>query len=184
MESPWITISDNPSTSRKRILSDYAKPKTLLSLGHPPLKKTRELPNLTKCQACGSRSDNASSKNQIQMLYSEWHIVLLCPKCYLRVESSQICSYYFKEASEDCFSCGKCKHSLHKTCSLDYKFVPPWSYFVYGLEFTVCIDCWIPENITRKRRIFRRERNAKNPRVLEVKNGGVAKLLEDVVKKS
>ncbi|KAK8636597.1 hypothetical protein V6N13_124341 [Hibiscus sabdariffa] len=184
MESPRITISDGPSTSRKRLLSDCAKPKTPLSLGHPPLKKTRELPHLTECQACGSRSDNASSKNQIQTLYSEWRIVLLCPKCYHRVDSSQICSYCFKEASEDCFSCGKCKRSLHKACFLDYKSVPPWSYTVYGSEFTVCIDCWIPENIARKRGIFRRERNAKNPRVLEVKNGGAAKLLEDVVKEA
>ncbi|GMI78743.1 hypothetical protein HRI_001543600 [Hibiscus trionum] len=182
MASPRITISDGPSTSRKRLLSDCAKPQTPLSLGQPPLKKTRELPNLTECQACGSRSDNASSKNQIQTLYSEWRIVLLCPKCYHRVDSSQICSYCFKEASEDCFSCAKCKRSLHKTCFLDYKSVPPWSYSVSGSEFTVCIDCWVPGKIAHKRGILRRERNAKSSRISEVKNGGAAKLLEDVVK--
>ncbi|KAL4347353.1 hypothetical protein GQ457_17G010720 [Hibiscus cannabinus] len=179
MESPRITISDDPSTSRKQLLSGCAKPKTSLSLGHPPLKKIRELPNLTECQTYGSRSDNASNKNHIQMLFNEWHIVLLCPKCYLRVDSSQICSYCFKEASKDCCSCGKCKCSLHKTCFLDYKYVPPWSYSVYGSKFTVYIDCWIPEKIARKRGIFKRERNAKNSRILEVKNGA-AKLLEDV----
>ncbi|KAK8694836.1 hypothetical protein V6N13_072380 [Hibiscus sabdariffa] len=62
-------ISDDPSTSRKQLLSDCAKPKTSLSLGHPPLKKTWELPNLTECQACGPRSDNANNKNQIQTLF-------------------------------------------------------------------------------------------------------------------
>ncbi|KAK8518968.1 hypothetical protein V6N13_017781 [Hibiscus sabdariffa] len=35
-----------------------------------------------------------------------------------------------------------------------------------------------------KRGIFKRERNAKNSRILEVKNGGAAKLLEDVVKEA
>ncbi|KAE8708572.1 putative Tetratricopeptide repeat-like superfamily protein [Hibiscus syriacus] len=180
MASPWKTISDDPLTSRKRLLSDCAK--TPLSYGHSPLKKTRELPNLTECQACGTRCDNASSKKQIQTLYSEWRIVLLCPKCYNRVDSSQICSYCFKDASEDCFYCAQCKRSLHKTCFSDFKYVPPWSYSVCGSEFTVCIDCWVPEKIACKRGIFRREINAKNPRVSEVRNGEAAKLLEDVVK--
>ncbi|KAE8707581.1 putative Tetratricopeptide repeat-like superfamily protein [Hibiscus syriacus] len=181
MESPPIKILDGRPTSRKRLLSDCAKPETPLSLHQPPLKKTRGLPNLTECQACGFRSDNASSKKQIQTLYSEWRIVLLCPKCYNRVDSSQICAYCFKEASEDCFSCTLCKRSLHKTCFLDYKSVPPWSYAVCGSEFTVCIDCWVPEKIASKRGIFRREKNAKISCVSEVKNGGVVKLL-DVVK--
>ncbi|XWS68336.1 hypothetical protein CRYUN_Cryun04dG0081600 [Craigia yunnanensis] len=176
------TMSDHSPSSRKLLLSDCAKPKTPTSLEPFPLKKTRDLPNLTECQACGSRADNGNSKNRIQTLYSEWRIVLLCPRCYLRVDSYQICSYCFKEATDDCFSCGQCKRSLHKTCFLNYKSVPPWSYSVCGSEFTVCIDCWVPKHIARKRGILRRNRKAKNSSILETRDGGGDKLLEDVVK--
>ncbi|XP_022763772.1 uncharacterized protein LOC111309138 [Durio zibethinus] len=176
------TISDHPSTSRKRLLSDSAKPKTPTPLNPYPLKKTRNLPNLTECQACGSRTDSANGKNRIQTLYSEWRIVLLCPRCYHRVDSSHICTYCFKEASDDCFSCEQCKRSVHKTCFLDYKSVPPWSYSVCGSEFTICIDCWVPKQIACKRGILTRNRKANNSRDSEVRNFGGAKLLEDVVK--
>ncbi|XVE93070.1 hypothetical protein REPUB_Repub01dG0158400 [Reevesia pubescens] len=176
------TVSVHPPSSRKRLLSDCAKPKTATSPDHSPLKKTRDLPNLTECQACGSRTDNANGKNRIQTLHSEWRIVLLCPRCYLRVDSSQICSYCFQEASDDCFSCGQCKHSLHKSCFFNYKSVPPWSYSVCGSEFTVCIDCWVPEQIARKRGILRRNKKAKISKVSEARDGEGAKLLEDIVK--
>ncbi|XVF01617.1 hypothetical protein REPUB_Repub04eG0104100 [Reevesia pubescens] len=176
---------EHPPSSRKRLLPDCCKPKTPTSPDPSPLKKTRDFPNLTECQACGSRIDNENGKNRIQTLYSEWRIVLLCPRCYHRVDSSQICTYCLKEASDGyCFSCGQCKRSLQKTCFLNYKYIPPWSYSVCGSEFTVCIDCWVPKQIAHKRGIFRRNRKAKNSSVSEARDGGVAKLLEDVVKES
>ncbi|XP_017972018.1 PREDICTED: uncharacterized protein LOC18608347 [Theobroma cacao] len=176
------TTSGTPPSSRKRHLSDCAKPTTPPPLDLSSPKKTRDLPNLTECQACGSRTDTANGKNRIQTLYSEWRIVLLCSRCYHRVDSSEICSYCFKEASEDYFSCGQCKRSLHKTCFLNCKSVPPWSFSICGSEFTVCIDCWVPKQIARKRGNFRRNKKAKNSSILDNRDGGGAKLLESVVK--
>ncbi|OMO99105.1 hypothetical protein CCACVL1_03928, partial [Corchorus capsularis] len=180
--APGLKPTSGAPPSRKRRLSDSEKPKTITPSDPSSLKKTRDLPNLTECQACGSRTDTAKGKNRIQTLYSEWRIVLLCPRCYHRVVSSQICSYCFKAASDDCFSCSQCKRSIHKTCFLNYKSIPPWSYSIRGSEFTVCIDCWVPKQIARKRGILRRNRKAKNSSVLDGRDDEGAKLLEDVVK--
>ncbi|GAV81144.1 hypothetical protein CFOL_v3_24603 [Cephalotus follicularis] len=122
---------------------------------------TRDLPNLTECHACGFRIDTctrnpSNNSSRIQTLDSEWRVILLCTKCTSRVESSIICSYCFKESSDDtnCFRCRQCRRSVHRTCFQRHKFSPPWSFS--GPDFTVCVDCWIPKPLlSSKVRVLR-----------------------------
>ncbi|KAI4299048.1 hypothetical protein L6164_032544 [Bauhinia variegata] len=146
-------------------------------------KKTRDLPNLNECHACGFKVDVCNGKNGLQTLYSEWRIVLLCKKCYSSVESSQVCSYCFTETSAECFRCPQCKHSVHKKCLLMCKNDAPWSYCL-GKEFSVCVDCWIPESIAISRRRLTSKKVSKRGRVdSKVLDSRIsAKPLQDVVK--
>lgn len=150
-------------------------------------KKTRDLPNLTECHACGLRIDTCTTgKNKLQPLYSEWRIVLLCENCYSCVESSQFCSYCFKESFDDYFCCCQCKRLVHTSCFSKYATVAPWSYSCSGSgDFSVCVDCWVPKSIARRREVFRRSKR-KSSRVLGVTVGcgekKKKKSFEDVVK--
>ncbi|KAI6701682.1 hypothetical protein NL676_016006 [Syzygium grande] len=150
-------------------------------------KKTRDLPNLSQCHACGFRIDLVDGKNRLQPLYSEWRIVLLCKKCLIWVDSSVICSYCFSETSGECFRCCVCRRRVHKNCFLKYKNVAPWSYSCSGSEFSVCVDCWVPKSMVRVNGASKRRSNGRavcglgRPRLLE--DGDCAmKSLEDVVK--
>lgn len=134
--------------------STNKKPKPNLSSSLPICenKKTRDLPNLSECQACGFRIDACSGKNKIQILYSEWRIVLLCKRCLSRIESSQICAYCFNENTNDFFSCSQCKRCVHRTCFIKYRTVSPWSYSCSSsMEFSVCVDCWVPKSMMKSR---------------------------------
>ncbi|TKY45448.1 hypothetical protein E2542_SST30581 [Spatholobus suberectus] len=86
------------------------------------------------------------------------------------VESSQICSYCFSRTSSESFHCNQCRHSVHKTCFLKYKNAAPWSYACLGSEFSVCVDCWIPEPLAISRRRKRRVKGGENGRVI-LENG-------------
>ncbi|KAL1289645.1 hypothetical protein HN51_058051 [Arachis hypogaea] len=156
-------------------------------------KKTRDLPNLTECHACGFKFDVCTGKNGLRTLYSEWRVVLLCSKCFSSVESSRICTYCFSEASSDSFRCIQCRHSVHQNCFLKYRNAAPWSYSCIGSEFSVCVDCWIPKPvaISRSRRkvkggVIKRkgrvivEKVNSNSRVL--RGGDLVRSMEDVVK--
>ncbi|KAJ0077745.1 hypothetical protein Patl1_36967 [Pistacia atlantica] len=135
--------------------STNKKPKSNLALPICENKKTRDLPNLSECQTCGFRTDACSGKNRIQILYSEWRIVLLCNRCLSRVESSLICSYCFNETTNDSFSCSQCKRCVHRTCFLKYRTVSPWSYSSSSsMDFSVCVDCWVPESMMKRRGFF------------------------------
>jgi len=115
-------------------------------------KKTRDQPNLTECQSCGLRTP---SHKRLEILYSEWRIILLCTKCFNLVESSKICSYCFRKFSvkTKCLRCCQCKRVVHKSCFAKRKNVAPWSYSCYGDSggFSVCIDCWVPKSVAIKR---------------------------------
>uniref|UniRef100_A0A6N2LME9 Phorbol-ester/DAG-type domain-containing protein n=1 Tax=Salix viminalis TaxID=40686 RepID=A0A6N2LME9_SALVM len=116
-------------------------------------KKTREQPNLTECQSCGLRTP---SHKRLEILYSEWRIILLCTKCFNLVESSKICSYCFRKfsAKAKSFRCCHCKRVVHKSCFANRKNVAPWSYSCYddsGGGFSVCVDCWVPKSVAIKR---------------------------------
>lgn len=87
-----------------------------------------------------------------------------------------------KKPSTNAFLVANVSVPFTKLVFLNYKSVPPWSYSVCGSEFTVCIDCWVPEQIARRRGILRRNRKAKNSSVSDVRDVGGEKLLEDVVK--
>ncbi|KAK3414199.1 hypothetical protein EUGRSUZ_I02697 [Eucalyptus grandis] len=158
-------------------------------------KKTRDLPNLSQCHACGSRIDLVDGKNRLQPLHSEWRIVLLCKKCLIRVESSVVCSYCFSETSDECFRCCACKRRVHKNCFLEYKNAAPWSYSCSGLgsEFSVCVDCWLPRSMAKLNGASKRRRSGGktdgravcglgHSRLLEDGDCCVMKCLEDVVK--
>ncbi|KAL9321429.1 hypothetical protein ACSQ67_013268 [Phaseolus vulgaris] len=154
----------------------------------PPNKKTRDLPNLTECHACGFKVDVCSGKNRLRTLYSEWRVVLLCKKCFVSVESSQICSYCFSGMSLESYRCNQCQHSVHKTCFLKYKNAPPWSYASMGSEFSVCVDCWIPKHLEISRRRKRRVMGDENGRIILEKGssrvlpgGNLARSMEDLV---
>ncbi|WVY95275.1 hypothetical protein V8G54_034363 [Vigna mungo] len=140
-----------------------------LSDSVPTHKKTRDLPNLTECHACGFKVDVCTGKNRLRTLYSEWRVVLLCKSCFSSVESSQICSYCFCGMSLESYSCNQCQRSVHKTCFLKYKNAPPWSYASMG-EFSVCVDCWIPKHLELSRRRKRRALGGENGRII-VENG-------------
>ncbi|KAG4948250.1 hypothetical protein JHK82_041432 [Glycine max] len=155
----------------------------------PPHKKTRDLPNLTECHACGFKVDVCTGKNRLRTLYSEWRVVLLCKKCFSSVESSQICSYCFSGASPESFRCNQCLHSVHKSCFLKYKNAAPWSYACLGSEFSVCVDCWIPKHLAISRRRNKiGVKNGKNGRVMPEKGsprvfggGNLVRSMEDLV---
>ncbi|XP_012080849.2 uncharacterized protein LOC105641013 isoform X1 [Jatropha curcas] len=122
-------------------------------------KKTRDLPNLSECHSCGFRIDSCTGNNRLHTLYSEWRIVLLCKICFIRVESSQLCSYCFKGSSDNCFNCLQCKRIIHKSCLFDYATVSPWSFSSSSSssrasQFSVCVDCWVPKYIADKRACY------------------------------
>ncbi|KAG2705195.1 hypothetical protein I3843_05G038000 [Carya illinoinensis] len=185
---------------RKRLLSGSPKPNnapapcrsrsrsrspTISDHPHPALKKTRDLPNLSQCHACGFRTDTGNGKQRLQTLYSEWRIVLLCKKCAVRVESSEICSYCFQETlAAECFCCGECNRRVHRDCFKKYRTVAPWSYSCSGEEFSVCVDCWVPRPIALSRALFggrkirRRDKSGGKARDSRILDG--AKSLKDV----
>ncbi|OWM71364.1 uncharacterized protein LOC116197678 isoform X1 [Punica granatum] len=151
-------------------------------------RKTRDLPNISECHACGFRIDLSSGRHRLQTLYSEWRIVLLCRKCISRVESSAICSYCFAEVS-DGFRCRDCNRMIHKSCFMDYKSTAPWSYSCSGSEFSVCVDCWVPKSLVQNCTL-RRKRSAGKSREMacaitceRIKDSGdIAKPLQNVEK--
>ncbi|KAF9671068.1 hypothetical protein SADUNF_Sadunf12G0008300 [Salix dunnii] len=129
-------------------------------------KKTRDQPNLTECQSCSLR---ISTHKRIEILYSEWRIILLCSKCLNHVESSRICSYCFRQSSDKtkCFRCCQCKRVVHKSCFAKRKAVSPWSYSSCGGDdFFVCIDCWVPNSVASKRGEVCRDSKRNSGRVL------------------
>lgn len=140
-----------PSPSRKRLLADLPRSSAPAPPANSPLKKTRDLPNLSECHSCKSRTDAVTGKNPVKFMYSEWRVVILCKRCLSRVESSEICSYCFKVSSGDCISCCQCMRSVHNTCFLEKKSMSPWSYSCSEPENLVCVDCWLPDSIARKR---------------------------------
>ncbi|XP_061364581.1 uncharacterized protein LOC133308009 [Gastrolobium bilobum] len=159
----------------------------------PPQKKTRDLPNLTECHACGFKVDVCNGKKGLRTLYSEWRVVLLCNKCFSSVQSSKICSYCFSDTSPESLRCAQCRHSVHESCFLKYKDAAPWSYACLGSEFSVCVDCWIPKPLAisraRRRRVKSGMIKKKEGRVMLAKGssrvfGGrqLVRSMEDVVK--
>ncbi|KAH0972097.1 hypothetical protein GBA52_024253 [Prunus armeniaca] len=119
-------------------------------------KKTRELPNLSECHSCHLRVDiaNANAKSKLHVLYSEWRIVLLCKKCFSRVESSELCSYcYSTSSSQESFSCRQCHRKVHRHCDSEYRSVALLSDSCSAMEFSVCADCWIPESLVKWKRV-------------------------------
>lgn len=181
----------------KRKESQSQSPESSENPSHSdPQKKTRDLPNLTECHACGFKIDVCTGKNKLQTLYSEWRVVLLCKKCFSCVKSSQICSYCFSESSSDSLRCVKCKHSVHKNCFLKNKNVAPWSYSCVGSEFSVCVDCWVPKHVEiSRRRTIRSLRKVKSGVIVKkgrvdlvkessrvLKGGNLTRSMEDVVK--
>lgn len=153
------------------------------------LKKTRDLPNLNKCHACGFIVDVCTGKKRLHVLNSEWRIVLLCKNCLSSVKSSKMCLYCFSESSADCFRCEQCQHSVHKKCFSKYKGTAPWSYACSGSEFSVCVDCWIPKSVAFSRKRMKNGKVRKKGGVVLEKetsrvsdDGNSAVSLEDVVK--
>ncbi|KOM54000.1 hypothetical protein LR48_Vigan09g265900 [Vigna angularis] len=149
----------------------------------PTHRKTRDLPNLTECHACGFKVDVCSGKNRLRTLYSEWRVVLLCRNCFSSVQSSQICSYCFYGMSLESYRCNKCQRSVHKNCFLKYKNVPPWSYASMDSEFSVCVDCWIPKHLELSRRRKRRVLGGENGRIT-VENGSSRVLPDENLERS
>ncbi|XP_028753181.1 uncharacterized protein LOC114712806 [Neltuma alba] len=152
-------------------------------------KKTRDLPNLNKCHACGFIVDVCAGKKRLHILNSEWRIVLLCKNCLSSIKSSRMCSYCFSESSADCFCCEQCKHSVHKKCFSKYKDTAPWSYACSGSEFSVCVDCWVPKSVVISRKRMKTGKVKKKDRIVLEKDasrfsddGNSAVSLEDVVK--
>ena len=181
----------------KREESQSQSPESSENPSHSdPQKKTRDLPNLTECHACGFKIDVCTGKNKLQTLYSEWRVVLLCKKCFSCVKSSQICSYCFSESSSDSLRCVKCKNSVHKNCFLKNKNVAPWSYSCVGSEFSVCVDCWVPKHVeVSRRRKMRSLRKVKSGVIVKkgrvdlvkessrvLKGGNLMRSMEDVAK--
>lgn len=161
MEMNNRTADEQESTNRKLLLSGDVSAR----IPDNNNKKTRDLPNLSECQACGFRIDSCSStgNNKIQILYSEWRIVLLCNKCHYRVESSQICSYCFKETSRDFFlTCCQCKRCVHRNCFLKCKSFAPWSYSSCSMEFSICVDCWLPKSMMKRQGLLSLGKNGTN----------------------
>ncbi|KAF3435006.1 hypothetical protein FNV43_RR22093 [Rhamnella rubrinervis] len=154
----------------------------------PHRKKTRDLPTLSECHACKFRIDMADGKTKLQTLYSEWRIVLLCKKCFARVESSEICSYCFgaAAASEDCFACCECKRRVHRDCFSEYKGAQ--SCLGSDEVSVCCMDCWIPKPLASWRGVSK-DRNGKRKRRTGLESGNSLSdggdhegVLEDVIK--
>ncbi|KAK9989196.1 hypothetical protein SO802_029435 [Lithocarpus litseifolius] len=129
-----------------------------------PKKITRDLPNVSECHACGLRTDTANPnprRQRLQTLRSEWRIVLLCNKCFLRVNSSHICSYCFLQADHSSFRCRLCNRRVHSHCFHNNRHVAPWSY-ASSDEFSVCVDCWVPKPIALSRSRSRSQSQSQN----------------------
>ncbi|KAM4088248.1 hypothetical protein ACB094_07G056600 [Castanea mollissima] len=144
-----LSSSSSPSTSSSSS-SISPNPNDTVPV---PKKITRDLPNLSECHACGFRTDTANPnprRQRLQTLRSEWRIVLLCNKCFLRVNSSHICSYCFLQADHSSFRCRLCNRRVHSHCFHNNRHVAPWSY-ASSDEFSVCVDCWVPKPIARSR---------------------------------
>lgn len=133
-------------------------------------KKTRDLPNLSECQACGFRIDSSTGSDKIQILYSEWRIVLLCCKCLDRIESSKICSYCYKETIEDFLTCSQCERSVHKNCFLKCKVIESMSF----LESLICVDCWVPQSLVKRRKFLTYRKICTNSTNLGISNSMVS----------
>ncbi|KAK2663418.1 hypothetical protein Ddye_001992 [Dipteronia dyeriana] len=166
------------SGNKKRLLSGGGSkiPATTTTTAHT--MKTRDLPNLSECQSCGFRPDTCTAgKITMQILFSEWRIVLVCHKCLSRVESSQICSYCFKQITQedDFFTCCQCNRCVHRNCFYMYKSVAPWSYSSSDAasQFSYCVDCWVPKSIIRKRGFFRARESSNDCPELYNSNSGV-----------
>lgn len=145
-------------------------------------KKTRDLPNLNKCHACGFIVDVCAGKKRLHILNSHWRIVLLCKNCLLSIKSSKMCSYCLLKSASDCYRCEKCKHCVHKKCFLKNRHVPPWSYACNnGFEFSVCVDCWLPKSVPVSRQRLNFGKVLGKGRV-ELENGSSSFSLEDVGK--
>ncbi|KAK4847240.1 hypothetical protein QYF36_027400 [Acer negundo] len=165
------------SGNKKRLLSGAA-PKIPTTTTTAHTMKTRDLPNLSECQSCGFRPDTCTAgKITMQILFSEWRIVLLCHKCLSRVESSQICSYCFNQITQedDFFTCCQCNRCVHRNCFYMYKSVAPWSYSSSDAasQFSFCVDCWVPKSIIRKRAFFRARKSSNICPELYNSNSGV-----------
>lgn len=110
-------------------------------------KKTRDLPNLSDCHCCNRRINSTNPKNRLQILASQWRIVLLCKCCYNLVESSQYCSYCLSRVSsssmESFYECKRCQRRVHKACASMFSFGSGNDCCSGG--FSVCFDCWIPK---------------------------------------
>lgn len=187
-EKPTELSPQSDSTSQVNLKLHGSESEISLHSNPTSHKKTRDLPNLTECHACGFKVDVCSGRNRLHVLHSEWRIVLLCKPCLLSVKSSEICSYCFSKTSSDSFRCEQCQHSVHKNCFSMYKDCAPWSYACCGSEFSVCVDCWIPQSMADSRRMKSRkvrkndgvELDKQTSRVLDNENSMTE--LEDAVR--
>lgn len=185
-------IKEPPSStspSRKRLLSDLNKPKQVSSsllTEFSISKKTRDSPNLSNCHGCGIRINYSNPKERLQTLDSVWRIVLLCKKCFKRVESGEVCSYCFNGMCEGgSFRCSGCKRCVHKDCVVKFGRIPPWSYCCTSESRSrVCIDCWVPKLLVKSTRVYSRRRKSVHSvdgsRVSV--NSNSPKLVQDAVK--
>lgn len=156
----------NEGRPRKRLLTDPNPKKSLVSASPESTvssdsssdrfaKKTRDLPNLSDCHGCAVRINYTNPRERLQPLDSMWRVVLLCKKCSKRVKSSELCPYCFSVVADDndCFKCRDCQHSIHKDCAAKYG---------SGLEFSVCVDCWVPDAVATSMGMQKRKSTKKN----------------------
>ncbi|KAM7482244.1 hypothetical protein LguiB_006827 [Lonicera macranthoides] len=187
---PMKEPPSSTSPSRKRLLSDLNKPKQISSNSLTEFsisKKTRDSPNLSNCHGCGVRINYSNPKERLQTLDSVWRIVLLCKKCFKRVESSEVCSYCFNGMCEGgSFRCSGCKRCVHKDCVVKFGRIPPWSYCrTSESRFRVCIDCWVPKLLVKSTRVYSRRRRKSIHSVDDSRvsvNSNSPKLAQDAVK--
>ncbi|XP_057976639.1 uncharacterized protein LOC131163854 [Malania oleifera] len=191
---PASAVQSPPSDSRKRLRANSSLPSgsaTAAPSVSSSRKKTRDLPNLYDCHSCKFHVSNIG-KDKLRALTSVWRIVLLCKKCFSRVESAEICSYCFSETSAESLRCRECARCVHRDCVLERRDVAPWSYSFSSSGISVCVDCWVPKllanakGVSRSRKVGGQEKDigksslVANSRDLENRDGGVR--LEDVVK--
>lgn len=170
-----------------------------IDVSHPPrkragdgngssAKKTRDMPNLSECHNCGYRINTSNSKDRLQTLNSEWRVVLLCIRCFNRVESAELCSYCFTETSSDdeCYRCRKCARRVHRYCVSNYQGTAPWSYSYSGSgsDFTFCVDCWVPKSYAKLRSVAISKQISSRKRKISKSDEIPSKSLEDVVKEA